>query len=65
LDLSRRLGDQQSIARTLHQIGIIKGEEGDKAEAIRMLRESLNILEKLGSPHAEITRRDLDALANN
>jgi hypothetical protein len=41
-------------------MGMVAKAEGNVAEAERLFREALLILEKLKSPHSETVRRDLD-----
>jgi hypothetical protein len=44
---------------TLGQLGRLAENAGDKEEAARLYRESLGILERLGSPYAKLARRSL------
>jgi tetratricopeptide (TPR) repeat protein len=58
-EISRRLGDQSLIAITLANLGLLKEQEGDKAEAERLLTDALRIFERLGSPEAAKARNTL------
>jgi Flp pilus assembly protein TadD len=60
LEIERRLGDQYGAAITPGQLGYLAAVNGDKAEAARLFREALSIFERLGSPYAEIARRNLN-----
>lgn len=60
LEIEKQLGNQNGIAITLHQLGMIAEIEGDKVEAARLFREALTIFERLKSPNAEIARRSLE-----
>ena len=59
LEIKKRLGNQGGVAITLHQLGRLTEDEGDKVEAARLFREALSIFERLGSPDAEIARQSL------
>jgi hypothetical protein len=65
LEIKKRLGDQSGVAITLHRLGRLAEEEGDKAEAARPFREALSIFERLGSPDAEIARESLARVEGN
>lgn len=59
LEIEKRLGNQSGIASTLGQLGSLAAQEGDRAEGVKLLREALNIFERLKSPDAEKARRML------
>jgi tetratricopeptide (TPR) repeat protein len=59
LEIAKKLGDQQGIAITLGQLGILAEEEGHKKKAAQLFREALSIFERLRSPFAEVARRSL------
>jgi len=42
------------------QLGRLAEDGGDKAEAVRLFREALTIIERLSSPYSEFARRGLD-----
>lgn len=50
----------RGIAAILNNLGVIAEQEGNKEEAVRLLRDALDICEKLKSPYAEIARRNLE-----
>ncbi len=50
---------KQGIAQTLHQLGQLAEKEGDAEKARELFSHSLELLEALGSPDAEIARRSL------
>lgn len=62
LEINKRLGDQNGIAISLLTLGLLAEEDGNKVEAIRLMREALVIFEKLKSPDAEIARWNLERL---
>ncbi|HJQ26498.1 MAG TPA: tetratricopeptide repeat protein, partial [Blastocatellia bacterium] len=59
LEIAKRLGDQSGIAISLGQLGLLAEKEGNIAKSAQLLREALSIFEKLKSPYAEVTRRNL------
>jgi Tfp pilus assembly protein PilF len=50
------------IAGSLHNLGVIAQDQGEYAEARRLYQQSLEIFERLRSPYAETTRRNLARL---
>ena len=42
------LGDRRGRAASLHQLAIIEHDQGNPAEARRLLRESIAVMEELG-----------------
>ena len=52
LEIQKELGDQSGIARSLHQFGMLAEKQGDRAEALRLFRQSLGIFGE-----AQLTRR--------
>ena len=59
LGIKKKLGDQSGIARSLHQLGMLAAKQGDRAEALRLFRQSLGIFEGLNSPDADVARRSI------
>jgi tetratricopeptide (TPR) repeat protein len=59
LEISMKFGDQSGIAITLGQLGRLAELESNKTEAARLFREALSIFERLGSPYANLARKDL------
>lgn len=62
LDIEQKHGHQHGIALSLGTLGLLAEKEGDKVEAARLLREALSIFEQLGSPWAEVARKDVARL---
>ena len=59
LGIKKKLGDQSGIARSMHNLGMLAEKQGDRAEALRLFRQSLGILEKLKFARAEVARRSI------
>jgi 3-mercaptopyruvate sulfurtransferase SseA len=53
---------ESDIASTLHQLAMLAEEEGNRQEAVRLMREALGIFEKLRSPYVKNAREDLKRL---
>ncbi|HYG82584.1 MAG TPA: hypothetical protein VD861_19470, partial [Pyrinomonadaceae bacterium] len=63
LKIKKESGSQSSAAYTLVPLGLLAEKEGKIEEAVRLLREALDIWEKLGfQKDAELTRRRLERL---
>ena len=59
-EISERLGDQLGLAATKAMLGQIEKVEGNLAEAVRLWKEALSTLERLGSPNAATVRKWLE-----
>ena len=53
LQIKERIGDQQGMAATFGQLGLLAEKQGDLGSAERRLADAFRILESLGSPMAE------------
>jgi tetratricopeptide (TPR) repeat protein len=62
LEIMRKVGDQSGIASSLGQLGRLAESEGDRVEAAKLYREALTIFQALGSPDADLARKDLARL---
>jgi Tfp pilus assembly protein PilF len=56
------LGNLAGKAATLHNLGRLRWEQGRKAEAEELLRQALDIFERIGHRRAKEVRKDLEAL---
>lgn len=64
LKIEKKLNDQDGIARGLVRLARLARDEGDKTEAVRLIHEAVTILERIGSPNAEVARGYLDQVEN-
>ena len=63
LEINEKIGDEHGMAGTKANIGILYKEQGEKAQARRLLEESLEVLERIGDvPNSTIVRRHLEQL---
>ncbi|MDP2845966.1 MAG: tetratricopeptide repeat protein, partial [Candidatus Methanoperedens sp.] len=51
MEIEIKLGDQRSIAHTLHQIALIHQDKGEYNEALEKYKQSMEIDTKLGDLH--------------
>jgi tetratricopeptide (TPR) repeat protein len=66
LEIKKRLGDQNGIAITLHQLGRLAEDQGEIEEARQLYSESLDIKKRLGSQNGiAITLHQLGRLAED
>ncbi len=62
LELHARLGDERGVANSLYQLAQLEQLRGNQAKAIHAFRRALELLDKLGSPYAEMARAQLERL---
>lgn len=65
LEIFRKLGDQVNIAGVMYQMGMLEEHQGNRLEAIRLIREGLDIFERLKSPQVGLARKVLDDLGES
>lgn len=65
LEMAEQIGDVQGKAATLAMLGqLLADEKGDSATAIVYLQESLDILQRIGSPDARTVQDILNRITS-
>ena len=62
LELKEKIGDVQGTTATFAMLGQLLAAQGDFDQALNYLQQSLEILQHLKSPDAEIVRRIIAAV---
>ncbi|MBI3744404.1 MAG: tetratricopeptide repeat protein, partial [Chloroflexi bacterium] len=60
LAIQRKLGNQDGIASSLGQMGLLAEAQGNLAEAEQFLVQALEIFQKLGAPDTATVHRALE-----
>jgi tetratricopeptide (TPR) repeat protein len=64
LEIYKKAGNQSDVAETLYQLGKLAKDAEDGTKAAQLFREALAIFERIGSPYADVTRKNLAVVEN-